>query len=456
MLIRNWDPPKAEGIRDVSVLIVLIVALISIELSSQPKTSKPDYSFSPFRVDSIAIKGNDITEPEIILTELTFSVGDVVDSTKLRFNRERIYSLGIFTNVKLYPESNHDKTTLIIEVNESWYIWPIPFLALRDRDWKKATYGLDVLIMNFRGRNEKLRTSFSIGYDPSFVLQYTKPYWFRKEAIYFDAYFVYVNQNNKSLYAEYLYGDKFKQKFISGSIAVGKRFNLFNKADVYGGFSYVESPKYISRINASTTRIDRLPFLGLRYYYDSRDLAQFPTEGIFFNTDILKKGFGSDGIDYNIISADFREYRTIYKSLSSKWRFTTRQTFGKLIPFYDYSFLGYSERVRGHFTHRSEGNNLYLSQLEFKYPVLKEINIHIELPFIPEALLTYRVEMFAQVFADAGITQINGKSINLSRGFSGYGFGLTTLVLPYNIARLEFARNELGKTEIVFDLGISF
>lgn len=434
----------------------LIFVIITSEMFCQIVIPKQNLSFKPFRVDSIAIKGNDITEPEIILTELTFSKGEVVDSVKLRYNRERIYSLGIFTNVKLYPESNEDKTTLIIEVNESWYIWPIPFLALRDRDWKKATYGLDVLIMNFRGRNEKLRTSFSLGYDPSFTLQYSKPYWFRKEAIYFDASFVYVNQNNKSRLAEYLYGEKFKQKFIGGNLTLGKRFNLFNKADVYGGFSYVATPKFISGVNASNSRIDRLPFLGFRYYYDSRDLAQFPKDGTYFNADILKKGFGEGGIDYNIFSVDFREYRTVYKSLSSKWRFTTRQSFGKLIPFYDNSFLGYSERVRGHFTDISEGHNMYLTQLEFKYPLLTEINIHLNLPLIPEALLSYRVEIYAQAFVEGGVTQFRGKSINLSHGFSGYGFGLTTLVLPYNIARLEFALNELGKSEIIFDLGISF
>jgi len=425
-------------------------------VQGQPHTSKPEFNFPPFQVDSIAIVGNDITEPEIILTELTFAKGETVDSTKLRYNRERIYSLGIFTNVKLYPKTTEPKSTLIIEVSESWYIWPIPFLALRDRDWKKATYGIDLLVMNFRGMNEKLRTSFSIGYDPSFSLQYTKPYWFRKEAIYFDAFFAYVNQNNKSAFAEYFYGEKFKQKFVTGQIAVGKRFNLFNKADVYGGFSYVESPKYIQQVNASSSRIDRIPYLGFRYYFDSRDLAQFPKDGIFFHTDYLKKGFGNEGIDYNIFLADFREYRTVYKDLSSKWRFVTRQTFGKEIPFYDYSFLGYNERVRGHFTQRSEGNNLYMSQLEFKFPVLKEINLHFDLPLIPEALLSYRVEIYAQLFADGGITQMRGKPINFSHAYSGYGIGLTGLVLPYNIARLEYAINELGKPELVFDLGISF
>ena len=436
--------------------LVLLLFLFTSELFSQHLSAEPSLLFKPFRVDSISIIGNDITEPEIILTELTFSVGDIVDSTKLRFNRERIYSLGIFTNVKLYPESHQDKTTLIIKVSESWYIWPIPFLALRDRDWKKATYGLDVLIMNFRGRNEKLRASFSLGYDPSFTLQYSKPYWFRKDAIYFDASFVYVNQNNKSRIAEYLYGEKFKQKFIGGSLTLGKRFNLFNKADVYGGFSYVATPKYVPGVNAASSRIDRLPFLGLRYYYDSRDLAQFPKDGTYFNADILKKGFGEGGIDYNIFSVDYRQYKTVYKNLSSKWRLTTRQTFGKLIPFYDNSFLGYSERIRGHFTDISEGHNMYLTQLEFKYPLLTEINIHLDLPLIPEALLTYRVEIYAQTFVEGGVTQMRGKSLNLSHGFSGYGFGLTTLVLPYNIARLEFAINELGKSEIIFDLGISF
>jgi outer membrane protein assembly factor BamA len=437
-------------------LFFILFLFLTSEIFCQIIIPRQDLLFKPFRVDSIAIVGNDITEPEIILTELTFAKGEVVDSTKLRYNRERIYSLGIFTNVKLYPEAHEDKTTLIIDVSESWYIWPIPFIALRDRDWKKATYGIDVLIMNFRGRNEKLRTSFSLGYDPSLTLQYSKPYWFRKEAIYFDASFVYVNQNNKSKNAEMLFGEKFKQKFISGNITLGKRFNLFNKADVYGGFSYVETPKYIPGINAADSRIDRLPFLGLRYYYDSRDLAQFPKDGTYFNADILKKGFGQSGVDYNIFSADYREYKTVYKSLSSKWRLTTRQTFGKLIPFYDNSFLGYSERIRGHFTTISEGNNLYLSQLEFKYPLLKEINIHFNLPLIPEALLSYRVEIYAQVFAEGGVTQLRGKSINLSHGFSGYGFGFTGLVLPYNIARMEFALNELGKTEIIFDLGISF
>ena len=99
---------------------------------------------------------------------------------------------------------------------------------------------------------------------------------------------------------------------------------------------------------------------------------------------------------------------------------------------------------------------MYLTQLEFKYPLLTEINIHLNLPLIPEALLSYRVEIYAQAFVEGGVTQFRGKSINLSHGFSGYGFGLTTLVLPYNIARLEFALNELGKSEVIFDLGISF
>ena len=80
-------------------LFVLVFAVLVSEMFCQLAVPQQNLSFKPFRVDSIVIKGNDITEPEIILTELTFSKGEVVDSVKLRYNRERIYSLGIFTNV---------------------------------------------------------------------------------------------------------------------------------------------------------------------------------------------------------------------------------------------------------------------------------------------------------------------------------------------------------------------
>ncbi|MEJ2618441.1 MAG: POTRA domain-containing protein, partial [Ignavibacteriaceae bacterium] len=118
------------------------------------------------KIDSFEIRGNKITDDDIILRELTFSKGDTVSNNNLEYNRERIFSLGIFTKVQLYVKKVDNKNILVINVEESWYIYPIPFVELKDRDWKKFSYGIDVVIQNFRGRNELLQARGSLGYDP--------------------------------------------------------------------------------------------------------------------------------------------------------------------------------------------------------------------------------------------------------------------------------------------------
>ena len=47
-------------------------------------------------IDSIKITGNEITETFIITRELTFKPGDKINPEILDYNRERVFSLGIF------------------------------------------------------------------------------------------------------------------------------------------------------------------------------------------------------------------------------------------------------------------------------------------------------------------------------------------------------------------------
>ncbi len=86
-------------------------------------------------IDSIVIEGNDITEDFIILRELTVALGDTLNPVLAVYNRERIYSLNIFNEVKLHPFKLNNINYLLITIEESWYIYPLPFLTLKDRDW---------------------------------------------------------------------------------------------------------------------------------------------------------------------------------------------------------------------------------------------------------------------------------------------------------------------------------
>jgi len=166
-----------------------------------------DYSIV---VDSIHITGNEITEDFIILRELTFGVGDTLDHHLASYNRERIYSLRIFNEVKLIPFSSNGKNVLQIKIEESWYIYPIPFVTLKDRDWEKVSYGISVSLLNFRGRNETLSGSAAFGYDPSFSFRYYNPNLSYNQNLSFQVNLGYSTSTNKSTEAEYLYGASFE------------------------------------------------------------------------------------------------------------------------------------------------------------------------------------------------------------------------------------------------------
>ena len=112
--------------------IILLISLVDgLAQSGLATDSVKNISI---KVDSILILGNKITEPDIILRELTFAMGDSVSYEQLKFNRERIYSLGIFNRVELNITEESHSNILIISVEESWYIYPIPFVELEDKD----------------------------------------------------------------------------------------------------------------------------------------------------------------------------------------------------------------------------------------------------------------------------------------------------------------------------------
>ncbi len=407
-------------------------------------------------IDSIKISGNDITEEFIILRELTFEPGDTVTQHTLQYNRERVYSLGIFNKVNFrFPEA--DSTKLNIVVEESWYIYPLPIFFIKDNDWNKFSYGVSVLIKNFRGRNETLTASASLGYDPSFSIRYFKPSIIYKSNVFFDATLSHRTITNKSISAARLLGENFEYTYILGEVGIGNRFGLFHWAGFDIGFHYVEAPQYNSNITASNNRIDRLMKIGLSYSYDSRDLIQFPQEGTFVSLYAQFKGLGLNDINYQIYNIDFREYRHVIGDLTAKWRFATRQTSGKIIPVYDYSYLGFDEAIRGHFSEEREGHRYYIGSVELFHPIIKDIDISLDfIPILPKELLTYRVALYAGLFGDTGVTQFRDEPLSINNFDTGYGAGLSLLLLPYNVVRFEVALDENQKVEYLLDLAVSF
>lgn len=435
---------------------LFFIVLLGIEIIPQADV-KMRREFYPFKVDSISIQGNDLTREFIITRELTFEVGDTIDYETAAYNRERIYSLGIFNQVTIEPTKNDTTNILNIIVEESWYIYPIPFVNIKERDWNKLSFGMYLVLKNFRGRNETLSAVAAFGYDPTFGLTYYNPNTIGNENISFFSRLFYSDVSNKSLIAEQLAGQTFEQKVISADIEIGRRFNLFHRFALRFGFNYIESPFYLDGLSASEERIDRVYSLSAAYQYDTRDLAQFPKSGFYFNSSYILKGMGINDINYNVARIDLRSYHQLIEKLHFKMRFTSRFTIGDRVPFYDNSIIGLEDKIRGFFKQKMEGNHSYLTSAELYYPIIEEWQINLDfIPIIPKQLLSYRFALYAQLFADAGAVQIRNTPLRIGDFKSGYGAGLTILILPHYVARIEYAFNELRNSELILDVGISF
>jgi outer membrane protein assembly factor BamA len=432
-------------------LTLLFVFAVFSSLLAQDSTK-------PFviRVDSIAISGNDITDADIVFGELTFDKNDLVDSLILAFNKKRVYSLQLFTTVDFLFSKVDTLNLLTILVKESWYIWPIPFIDRSDKDWTKLSFGLDLKIFNFRGRNEQLSGKVKVGYDPGYSVFYNIPYFLRKQNISLQTDISFTTRKNKSDIAEKLYNEPFKQDVVRALVVVGKRFSLFHRILLFGGFSYIETPTFVKGINASTSNIDRYGFIGAKYTYDTRNLNVAPTSGIFLNTEYTHKGIGNSDVDYGVYTFDIRNYFHLSGIFYAKWRVGLREAFGKNVPYYDYSILSVDDRVRGHYTEKLEGMGIIVSSIETYFNVIEDLPIEFTLPIVPKSLTSYRVNIGFQFFIDAGVYRPIESGYHINQMQRGYGFGITVAVLPYNIARAEIAFNESGASQLILDLGISF
>ena len=441
----------------VKIVFAQIVIVFSSLIFPQSTDSLFNSDLYPFIVDSISLSGNKITEDFIILRELNFSIGDTLTQQNSMFNRERVYSLGIFNHVYFVPSIVDDKRILTIEVEEGWYIYPIPIIQAKENDLNKLSYGMYLRIKNFRGRNEDLTAGFALGYDPTLFLSYYNPNIIGRENLFIGSTINYSDISNKSPTAQELYGSVFSQKVIGANLTFGKRFGLFNRLYLNSGYSYIETPFYVPGINASNDRIDNLVNLGIGFEHDTRDLKQFPKDGIYSSLIYSLKGLGFDDISYSVAWIDFRKYHKIFGGLAGKWRVASRFTFGEDVPYYDYSIIGNDEKIRGHYFEKFEGDDYYITSAEIYYPIIEELNVDLTfIPIIPDQLLSYRIGFYTQIFAETGLAKYKEDPLAINKFNSGYGLGLTFLVLPYSIVRIEVAFNEKFDSQLILDFGTSF
>jgi outer membrane protein assembly factor BamA len=415
---------------------------------SQLQPQRPPFFLGP--VDSIVVSGNAHTRPYVILNEMSIAAGVQFTPEMIEFDRNRIYSLGLFTSVDLFLDTLQGRSVLRVLVNERWFIFPVPLFGFRDGDVERAYYGAGLYHNNFQGRNQKLFGSIVFGADPSAQISFADPLVDHENRISFGAQISYSKTRNRSE-QEALVTGSFDELHYDGNISTGKRFDLYQYAGINVGYRTVKISSYRPGRTVSADGTDRYLYASASYQYDRRDLSEYPTKGSYGSAYVTRYGMGTSPVNFTRVGVDLRKYIPLPPSFTLAVRLHAAFMAGGEIPTYAHVFLGYGDRVRGYFKTVFEGEHIACSTVELRYPIFPARVFRVSTPILPDEFSVWRFGIGVVLFADAGTTWYRGQGVALSSIASGYGGGLDFL-LPYGmIVRTDYAWNNLGKGQFILD-----
>jgi len=402
-------------------------------------------------IDTVIVGGNEKTEAYVILDEMTLRRGSPVTAAAMEYDRERIYSLGLFTHVDIMYDSVGTVRFLYVEVRERWYIVPIPIFGFRDGDPHKIFFGAGLLHYNFRGRNQTLYGSLIFGYDPSLAFSFSDPQVDRENNLYAGISTSYSRVKNRSVVQSALTGDFYERHFdVNGTL--GKRFTLYESAGINLGFHIADVTSYLPGRTVSPGGADRYLYATASYLYDSRNLKEYATSGTMLSLYVSRSGFGESAVDYTRFGADARAYIPFAPGFSLATRLFGSVVTGGLVPTYAHTYFGTGERIRGYYRVVMEGEDIAGGTAEIRYSLLDPRTFFFSAVPIPSEFSVWRFGVSLVLFTDTGTTWYRGDRLQFSTLATGYGAGIHFL-LPYSvILRTEYAWNLYGVGQFIIDI----
>ena len=400
------------------------------------------------RLNAIEIFGNEKTKDYIIRRELYFDEGESVKFSELSLAQKRLLNLFLFNRVIFDLTTEGENYNLAIHVSELWYIFPVPVFYLNERSWSKLSYGAKLLYYNFLGRNILLNLSAAFGYNPEWKFSYRNP-WFGGKLKLFTNISIYKSRvRSKTLEFE-----KTDDKRTGINWLLGRRFGKYFYLSSY--FEYVEIDHPL--ITMSRDKIDKISIYGIEFKWDNRDLIEYPHKGFLAST-WLRKTVGDEPINYLRYGMDVRSYIPVTRETTLALRSALKLS-QRNIPFYDRSYFGYAERIRGRFYEKYEGENLFTGNIEFRFPIKRIQYLDLSEFAIPGFESYYenlKYGLSGGIFYDFGKVWFQKDSYNDSEYLSGFGAGLH-IHMPYvDVFRLEVAFDPDWNHELIAEVAVAF
>jgi outer membrane protein assembly factor BamA len=437
---------------------------------------------SVFQHDTLIIRhiytcGNKITAKATILRELDFkeqdSLSPALFSKKLVSARQHVFNTGLFNFVTI--DTTCMAGTGIIDVSiiveERWYIWPVPFFDISDRNFnvwwetrnlQHLSYGVDFTFFNARGRNETLRMLVHFGFNTMFGFTYGIPYVSNKRkvgmelgiALGFNHELPVITLDNSPVFIRS--NSQYLQKELQGYTELFLRPDLYTTHSfriAYSRYNFDSVVLSVPGFALSDKPVQQFVELSYKFKSDHRDVQFYPLNGYCLDLE-LTHSIPYDLAHNSYLRLNLRYYTQIYSRWYWASGFTGKMSFEKTQPYFFQSGLGYNrDYVRGYEYYVIDGQHYLLLKNNLKYalirPQVKKIG------FIKSPKFnTIPLALYLNVFLDMGYachyldSQTNGMVTGntLENSFlTGYGMGMDFTTYYDIVIRAEAAVNRLGQ-----------
>jgi outer membrane protein assembly factor BamA len=429
----------------------------------------------PVSISNITIKGNKVTREHIILREMMFRAGDLIQAEDLGpqidQSKENLLNTSLFNFVYVTVDMDKKSNAMItVEVVERWYVWPVPVVKLGDRnfnvwwqtrDLSRLSYGFYIDWRNFRGRRENLITRFQFGYDQLFDFQYFIPYLNEKQTIGagFGAGFLgnhetaYITEGNKQQF--YREENGYARQDIFAFAQLQLRKSIFNTHLFELRFDQHRFTDSLLILNPAYSVGEQMKLNYLTFYYkfksDHRDFAPYPLEGYYLDMEVYKYGLGFEGKnapDYFSLLATFRKYWKLSPRFSFAAGIHGKYSPNKEQPYFLRKAIGYDrDIVRSYEYYVIDGNSFGIFKSNLKFAIIPQRED--EIGFIrSEKFKKFFFAFYANLFVDMGYAYDPHPDPALLNDLQneyllGFGTGIDFVTYYDIVLRFEYSVNRM-------------
>jgi outer membrane protein assembly factor BamA len=457
------------------LLMILPCGRLVAQVDSMPAEQK-------VTIKKIHIAGNRKTKEKIILREISFKEGEQYFLRDLvrRFEdaRKQLMNTILFHEVVVALKSiEGTDAEVLVEVNERWYLFPVPYFKFVDRNlnqWlfeqnarlDRVNYGIKVLHNNATGFNDKFNLWLINGYTKQVILGYDRSF-IDKRMKWGASFQISFGKNREVNYATL--GNK--QTFF-------KDTNNFVRSFFRTNVELTHRPAIKTRhrfgIGYTSERVnDTIVSLNPEYFEEGRNSIKFGEVYYimtYFDVDYIPYPLTGYLAEFSFVKRGFNKGTNMWQTqlkLGGGWKIANKTYFGARAsgsiklpfkqPFYNQRFLGYSDFfMQGYEYYVVDGViggylKATVTRELFDFDIFYRLKKGAKLERIP-------FRFFARIYANAGYAYNPDPGINPITNNMMYssGIGLDVLTLYDLTLRVEWSVNRLGENGVYLHRKINF